>query len=136
MISRLIDLMVIRSLRSWAMTEKTAGSGWLGALGDVRISRALKAIHDAPFRRWTVAELAETAAMSRSSFAERFGTLVGEAPLHYQNRWRLSLAVGMLQQPDARVNDVAHRVGYESEAAFSRAFKALLGYSPVEVKRP
>lgn len=134
MISRLIDLMVIRTLRTWAMAEETRGSGWLGALGDARISRALTAIHDDPFRRWSVAELAGIAGMSRSSFAERFGLLVGEAPLHYQNRWRLTLAVDLLQQPDARVGDVARRIGYDSDAAFSRAFKAMFGYAPVEAR--
>jgi AraC-like DNA-binding protein len=134
MVSRLIDLMVIRTLRTWAMAEETRGSGWLGALADARVSRALSAIHDAPFRRWTVAELAGVAGMSRSSFAERFAALVGEAPLHYQARWRLTLAVDLLQKPGARVGDVARQIGYDSDAAFSRAFKAMFGYAPVEAR--
>jgi AraC-like DNA-binding protein len=131
MISRLIDVLVIRILRTWVHTEKAGDTGWLGALADPRISRALKAIHDEPFRRWTVADLAQIAGMSRSSFAERFAGLVKQAPLSYQSRWRLTLAQGLLRRPNARVSDVARQVGYDSDAAFSRAFKAQFGMSPV-----
>jgi len=131
MISRLIDVLVIRILRTWAQTERAGDTGWIGALADTRISRALKAIHDEPFRRWTVADLAGLAGMSRSSFAERFSGLVKEAPLAYQNRWRLGLALGLLRRPGARVSDVARQIGYDSDAAFSRAFKAQFGVAPV-----
>lgn len=133
MISRLIDVLVIRILRTWAQTEKAGDVGWIGALADTRISRALKAIHDEPFRRWTVADLAAIAGMSRSSFAERFSGLVKEAPLAYQSRGRLRLALGLLRRPDARVSDVARQIGYESDAAFSRAFKAEFGIAPARV---
>jgi AraC-like DNA-binding protein len=133
MISRLIDVLVIRILRTWAQTEKAGDVGWIGALADTRISRALKAIHDEPFRRWTVADLAAIAGMSRSSFAERFSGLVKEAPLAYQSRWRLRLALSLLRRPDARVSDVARQIGYESDAAFSRAFKAEFGIAPARV---
>jgi AraC-like DNA-binding protein len=135
MISRLIDVLVIRILRTWVQTEKAGDAGWLGALADQRISRALKAIHDEPFRRWSVIELAQVAGMSRSSFAERFCALVKEAPLAYQSRWRLTLALGLLRQADSRVSDVARQVGYESDAAFSRAFKAKFGIAPVHARR-
>ncbi|GAJ96918.1 AraC family transcriptional regulator [Agrobacterium rhizogenes] len=131
MISRLIDVLVIRAMRIWVRTAPPEEKGWLAALADARISRALKAIHDEPFRRRTVAELAAMAGMSRSNFAERFSTLVGAGPLHYQTRWRLLLASDMLRRSDARVSDVARRVGYDSEAAFSRAFKAQFGIPPV-----
>ena len=134
MISRLIDVLVIRILRTWAQTEKAGDTGWLGALADARISRALKAIHDEPFRRWSVAELAHVAGMSRSSFAERFSTLVKEPPLSYQSRWRLTLAHTLLRQGDVRVSDVARQVGYDSEAAFSRAFKAQFGLAPIRAR--
>ena len=134
MISRLIDVLVIRILRTWAQTEKAGDTGWLGALADARISRALKAVHDEPFRRWSVAELAHVAGMSRSSFAERFSTLVKEPPLSYQSRWRLTLAHTLLRQGDVRVSDVARKVGYDSEAAFSRAFKAQFGLAPIRVR--
>ncbi len=134
MISRLIDVLVIRAMRVWVQTAPPENKGWLGALADARISRALKAIHDEPFRRRTVAELAGLAGMSRSSFADRFASLIGAAPLHYQTRWRLLLANEMLKAPDTRVSDVARRVGYDSDAAFSRAFKAQFGMAPTLVK--
>lgn len=134
MISRLIDVLVIRILRTWAQTEKAGDTGWMGALADPRISRALKAIHDAPFRRWSVAELAHVAGMSRSSFAERFSALVKEPPLAYQSRWRLTLAHALLRDGAARVSDVARQVGFDSDAAFSRAFKAQFGMAPVRAR--
>jgi AraC-like DNA-binding protein len=136
MISRLIDILVIRAFRLWVRTAPPEDRGWLGALADPRISRALKAIHDEPFRQRSVAELAAVAGMSRSSFAERFAALIGAAPLHYQTRWRLLLANEMLKRPSVRVSDVARRVGYESDAAFSRAFKAQFGYAPVLARVP
>lgn len=134
MISRLIDVLVIRILRSWVRIERAGSVGWLGALGDARISRALKAIHDDPYRRWTVLELARMAGLSRSGFAARFSALVKEAPLSYHSRWRLTLALGLMRQPDARVGSVARQVGYDSEAAFSRAFKAQFGFAPMNAK--
>ena len=134
MISRLIDVLIIRVIRTWAQTRNVNDTGWLGALADPRISRALKAIHDEPFRKWTVADLAGAVGMSRTSFAERFSSLVKEAPLSYQSRWRLTLAHGLLRQANARVSDVGRQVGYESEAAFSRAFKAQFGVPPVDIR--
>lgn len=135
MISRLIDILVIRAMRIWVRTSPPENRGWLGALADARISRALKAIHDEPFRQRTVAELAGIAGMSRSSFADRFATLIGAAPLHYQTRWRLLLANEMLKRADTRVSEVARRIGYDSDAAFSRAFKAQFGHPPALARR-
>jgi AraC-like DNA-binding protein len=128
MISRLIDLGVIRSLRTWIQRGQT--SGWLGGLADERIARVLKAIHDAPMQRWSIETLAGIAGMSRSTFCERFAALVGRSPLRYQNEWRLSLARDMLLRRQARVGEVGLRIGYESEAAFSRAYRAQFGHSP------
>jgi AraC-like DNA-binding protein len=128
MISRLIDLVVIRALRSWVQQGNT--TGWLGGLSDPRIARSLKAIHQEPLQRWSVGALADIATMSRSSFCERFAALVGRSPLRYQNEWRLSLARDMLARRDARVGEIGLRVGYVSEAAFSRAYKAFFGHSP------
>jgi AraC-like DNA-binding protein len=116
-------------------TENAGDTGWLGALSDARISRALRAIHDEPSRRWTVADLASVARMSRSSFAERFSALVNEAPLSCQSRWRLALALNLLRRPNARVGEVARRVGYDSDAAFGRAFKAQYGVSPIHAAK-
>ncbi|WP_429242072.1 AraC family transcriptional regulator [Luteibacter sp. 621] len=133
MVSRLIDLLVIRALRTWA----TVGDGRFGRLAgltDERVGHALAAIHNAPLRRWTVAELAGAASMSRSAFAERFTSVVGESPLRYLARWRLHLAAEMLKTGNARISDVAQRVGYSSDAAFSRAFKACFGHRPGETR--
>jgi AraC-like DNA-binding protein len=134
LISRMVDVLVIRMMRIWVGTAQPEDKGWLGALADPRISRALKAIHDEPFRQRTVAELAGIAGMSRSSFADRFASLIGAAPLHYQTRWRLLLAQEMLKRGDARVSDIGRRIGYDSDAAFSRAFKAQFGISPSSAK--
>ncbi len=128
MISRLIDLVVIRALRSWVRQGNT--SGWLGGLSDPRIATALKAIHERPMQRWSIAALAGIAGMSRSSFCERFTTLVGRSPLRYHNEWRLALARDLLARRAARVGEIGLTVGYKSEAAFSRAYKALFGHSP------
>ncbi|MDR4305936.1 AraC family transcriptional regulator [Chelatococcus sambhunathii] len=128
MISRLIDLVVIRVLRTWVQLGRA--SGWLGGLSDARVARCLKMIHAEPMRRWSVASLAEAAGMSRSNFSDRFSTLVGRSPLRYQNEWRLGLARRMLAEPGARAGEVGLRIGYASEAAFSRAYKDFFGHSP------
>lgn len=134
MISRLIDLLVIRTLRSWAASEANR-IGWLGGLGEERIGRTLSAMHADPFRRWTVQSLAEIARMSRSIFAERFATVVGEPPLRYLSRWRLTIAADRLRSGGLKVTEAAQQSGYASDAAFSRAFKAHFGYAPSEARR-
>ncbi|AHL75363.1 AraC family transcriptional regulator [Stutzerimonas stutzeri] len=128
MVSRLIDLTVIRVLRTWV--QQGAASGWLGGLSDARIARVLRAIHEQPRQQWRIEALAKLAGMSRSSFCDRFSALVGRAPLRYQNEWRLTLAKTMLATQNSRIGDVGFAVGYESEAAFSRAYKAFFGRSP------
>jgi len=131
MISRLIDLLVIRTLRTWAANQANPKS-WIGALGDERIGKALNAIHGAPFDTWTVEGLASIAAMSRSIFAERFMAKVSEPPLQYVKRLKLTLAADMLAS-GVRVTQAAVRIGYASDAAFSRAFKSQFGHAPSEV---
>lgn len=133
MISRLIDLLVIRTLRTWAANQSNPNS-WVGALGDERIGRALNAIHAAPYNAWTVKSLANLAAMSRSIFAERFMAKVGEPPLQYVKRLKLTLAADMLAS-GMRVTQAAVRIGYASDAAFSRAFKSQFGHSPSEISQ-
>jgi AraC-like DNA-binding protein len=128
MISRLIDLMVIRAIRHWV--HQGRGEGWLGGMADPRVARSLEALHAAPFRAWSVRDLAKLAGMSRSSFSERFADLVGEPPLRYHNRWRLLLAENLMQSKTMTVGEVALGVGYASTAAFSRAFKAHFGRAP------
>jgi len=129
MISRMIDLVVIRILRSWASAQP-ASTGWLGALADVRLGRTLTALHADPIRAWTVGDMATVAGMSRSSFAERFTQAVGEAPLQYLTGWRMMLAAEGLRRDGLSIAQTARRCGYGSEAGFSRAFKAHFGYPP------
>jgi len=133
MISRLIDLLVIRTLRSWAATEANR-VGWLGGLSEEGIGRVLNAMHADPFRNWTVQVFAKIAGMSRSIFADRFTKAVGEPPLRYLSRWRLTLAADLLRSSGLKVTEVAYKSGYASDAAFSRASKAHFGYAPSEAK--
>src|SRR6185436_9017357 len=130
MVSRLIDLIVIRALRTWV--HNGHASGWLAGLSDARVARALRKIHEQPLRRWSIDALAKIARMSRSSFHERFTALIGLSPLRYHNEWRLTLARDMLAKRSARVGEIGLAIGYESEAAFSRAYKSFFGRSPRE----
>ncbi|MFC0401745.1 AraC family transcriptional regulator [Paraburkholderia rhizosphaerae] len=134
MVSRLIDLLVIRTLRMW-VSKQGNRAGWLSGLSDERIGRALNAMHMEPSRAWTVESLAETASMSRSIFSDRFTSVVGVPPLRYLTRWRLTLAADLLRTGTVKVTDVAFSAGYGSEAAFSRAFKAQFGYPPSDAHR-
>ncbi|MDR6376200.1 AraC family transcriptional regulator [Paraburkholderia caledonica] len=134
MISRLIDLLVIRTLRAWAVSDPSH-PGWLKGLSDHRIARALTAMHNEPNREWSVDELARISMMSRSLFAEKFSNIVGDPPLRYLTKWRLTVAADLLRNGGLKVNEVAQRTGYLSEAAFSRAFKANFGYPPSSVQR-
>jgi len=134
-ITRLCDILVIQAIRSWLAEVPAAQSGWLGALQDEQIGRAIAHVHRAPERAWTVATLAEKAAMSRSAFSARFAELVGEAPMRYVTRWRMHVAQTWLQEGELSMADIAHRLGYQSEAAFSRAFKRTMGLSPGAARR-
>ncbi len=133
MISRVIDILVIRCIRTWARSMGGA-SGWVGGLGDDRVGRALACLHRDADRNWTVAELARIAGMSRSSFASRFVALVGEPPLRYLHNWRLAAAFELLHRSSVQVKDVARSVGYDSEAAFSRAYKSKFGHPPSQMR--
>lgn len=134
-ITRLADILVIQAVRSWLERDPAARTGWLGALQDKPIGRALTLIHRDPARAWTVAALASEVAMSRSAFAARFTGRVGEPAMHYVARWRMHVARSWLREDDAPLAAVASRLGYRSEAAFSRAFKRFLGVSPGAVRR-
>ena len=134
-ITRLADILVIQAIRAWIEQDPAAQTGWLGALRDPQIGRAISLIHRDPARDWTVASLANEVAMSRSAFAARFAELVGEPPMHYVTRWRMHAAVTWLREGDATLGELALRLGYQSEAAFSRAFKRFMGLSPGAVRR-
>jgi AraC-like DNA-binding protein len=135
-ITRLADVLVIQALRAWIERQAGVGTGWLGALQDRQIGRALALVHREPGREWTVARLAREAAMSRSAFAARFTLLVGEPVMSYLTRWRLQIAYTALEEEhDVGMGELAARVGYGSEAAFGRAFKRFTGVSPGSVRR-
>jgi AraC-like DNA-binding protein len=134
-VTRLSDILVIQAIRAWIEEDPKAQTGWLGALSDDKIGRALAFIHREPSRPWTVASLASEAAMSRSAFAARFTELVGEPAMQYVARFRMHVARTWLEEEGARVSEMAARLGYQSEAAFSRAFKRFVGVSPGTVRR-
>jgi AraC-like DNA-binding protein len=134
-LTRLSDILVIQALRGWIEHDPAAQRGWLGALRDPLIGRAISLIHRDPARDWTVASLAAELAMSRSAFAARFTELVDEPAMRYVTRWRMQVARTWLTEEGATVGDVAGRLGYQSEAAFSRAFKRTVGVSPGAVAR-
>jgi AraC-like DNA-binding protein len=126
-ITRLGDILVIQAIRAWMESDPAAGTGWLGALQDPQIGRAISLIHGDPSRDWSVASLADEVAMSRSAFAARFTRLAGEPVMSYVARWRMNVAADALKHDDATVAELAYRLGYRSEAAFSRAFKRVVG---------
>lgn len=134
-ITRLADILVIQAIRAWIERDPAAQTGWLGALQDRQIGRAIMLIHRDPARDWTVAALASEVAMSRSAFAARFTELVGESPMYYVTRWRMLLAETWLREDGATVGEIAGRLGYRSEAAFSRAFKRIWGLPPGAIRR-
>lgn len=129
-VSRLCDILVIQAIRAWIETDPAAQTGWLGALRDERVGAAIAVIHTRPGDDWTVASLADEVAMSRSGFSARFTELVGEPVMRYVTRWRMYHALDLLETSDTTVAAVAGTVGYESEAAFSRAFTRIMGCSP------
>jgi AraC-like DNA-binding protein len=137
-ITRLADVLVIQAIRAWIEHDPAARTGWLGALQDKQIGCAITLVHRDPSRPWSVASLAAEVAMSRSAFAARFTELVGETPMQYVTRWRMHTAVGTLREDGATLGEIAGRLGYRSEAAFSRAFKRCVGTSPgaIRVRRP
>jgi AraC-like DNA-binding protein len=134
-ITRLADVLVIQAIRAWIDTAPAARTGWLGALQDQQIGRALTLIHREPARAWTVGSLAREIALSRSAFAARFTELVNEPAMQYLTRWRMQIAQNALQTERATVAELASRLGYQSEAAFARAFKRVIGVPPGAVKR-
>lgn len=129
MISRLLDLILIRVLRTWADSDE-AKPGWLRGTMDKQISKVLTAIHTRPEHLWTVPELAQLAFMSRSTFAARFQQLVGHSPADYVTTCRMDLAMDLLRLSDTPVYDIAERVSYQSPASFTRAFQKRVGLTP------
>jgi AraC-like DNA-binding protein len=133
--TRLADILMIEAIRFWLASDPAARTGWLGALQDPQLGRAIAAVHKSPGHDWTVESLAREAAMSRSAFAARFTELVGEPAMRYVTRSRMDLARSRLQSGDTTVAAMAADLGYQSEASFSRAFTRTVGASPGAVRR-
>jgi len=134
--TRLAEVLFIQVLRAHIASVPERNKGWLRAVFDSQIGTALIAVHDRVDTPWTVESLAAAAGMSRSAFAARFKELLGQTPLEYVTEWRMQKSMQLLQQRDKKLIDVARLVGYESDAAFSKAFKRVVGANPGEyIKR-
>lgn len=130
MTEHLAHIMLLEVLRTHLATLGSSGSGWFHGLADRNLSRALSAMHGDPACRWTVQQLAQQATLSRSAFALRFKQVVGVAPMEYLTCWRMLLASDRLQNTGDSVATIAFSLGYESESAFSTAFKRVMLQSP------
>ena len=133
-LARLSELMFVEAIRRYLETLPPAETGWLAGLRDPVVGQALAALHGGASEPWTVERLARLVGLSRSVLAERFMELVGYPPMHYLALWRMQLASRLLLE-GRQVAEVADGVGYESEAAFSRAFKKLVGQAPATWRR-
>jgi len=135
-VNRLADILFIQCVRAHiASNSETCKSGWLRAIFDPRIGAALKAMHEKVENPWTVGTLGAAAGMSRSAFAVRFKELMGETPLEYLTNWRMYKATGLLRDDHRKLFEVAKSVGYDSDAAFSKTFKRVLGVAPGAYRR-
>ena len=132
---RLSEVLFIEVIRRYLDSVATDRRGWLAGLRDPMIGRVLVVLHDRPAVPWTLERLAKEIGVSRSVLAARFTHLVGQPPMHYLTFWRMQLAARLLADGTAKVSAVALHVGYESEAAFSRAYKQVVGVSPATWRR-
>lgn len=134
-LERLVEVLLVETLRFRSDSPVSEERGLLAGLSDPGLARSLRAIHVDIARRWTVAELARTACMSRAVFADRFMRKVGVPPMQYVLKWRMAVAKDMLRQERPALAQVAERVGYESASAFSTAFTRVTGDSPSHFAR-
>jgi AraC-like DNA-binding protein len=129
-LERMSEMLFVEVLRRYADALPVDQTGWLAGMRDAAVGRALSLIHQRPGEAWTLERLGEEAALSRSSLHERFVHFIGQPPMQYLAQWRMQVAAGWLRDTDAKVIDIALEVGYENEAAFSRAFRRAVGESP------
>lgn len=135
LLSKMAEALFVEALRRFARDMPEKKTGWLAAARDPLVGAALASLHREPNRHWTLPELAAEAGTSRSVLSDRFHHFLGESPMHYLARWRLQLASRLLQRERKSVMEVAMDVGYESEAAFNRAFKREFGQPPAYYRR-
>src|SRR5262245_25044686 len=129
-LARLSEVLFAEAIRDYVDELPPGGSGFLAALSDRHVGRALALLHESPAHAWTVDELATRVGLARTALGERFNALIGVPPMQYLTRWRTSLAARLLRESSFSILRVATDVGYESEAAFNRAFKRELGLPP------
>jgi len=128
--TKLPELLLVEVLRLHLANAPASGQGWFAAVRDPMLAPAMMAVHGAPERKWTVDDLAAEAAVSRSSLHDRFREVLGLSPMRYVSEWRMRVAQELLRTTEVTVAVIARRVGYDSEEAFSRAFKRAHGQSP------
>jgi AraC-like DNA-binding protein len=134
-LARLSELMFIEVVRRYIETLPLEQTGWLAGLRDPFVGKALSLMHGNPACNWTIEELGRDVGVSRSVLAERFVELVGVPPMHYLAQWRMQIATGLLANGNTNIATVAAKIGYGSEAAFSRAFKKIVGVPPSSCRR-
>jgi AraC-like DNA-binding protein len=134
-LAKLSELMFIEVVRRYLEDLPPGQTGWLAGLQDPFVGKALSLLHRAPARNWTIEELAKEGGVSRSVLAERFTELVGVPPMQYLAQWRMQIASGLLASGGSNVATIAGKIGYSSEAAFSRAFKKVVGMPPAAWRR-
>jgi AraC-like DNA-binding protein len=134
-LERLSEMMFVDAARRYLATLDDGASGWLAALRDRHVGRALALMHERPAEPWTVEDLGRDVGLSRSALHDRFVALVGQPPMQYLANWRIQRAASMLRESDASVLAIAQDVGYDSEASFSRAFKRMVGHPPAAWRR-
>ncbi len=130
MLGRLMEMLFVEVLRRYAAKLPASATGWFAALNDPILGRALQFVHGDPVRRWTVDDLARETGTSRTVLGERFNAIMRQAPMEYVTGWRMQLAADRLRNNDDSLAAIAADVGYESEAAFKRAFKRVTGVTP------
>jgi AraC-like DNA-binding protein len=135
MLTRMAELMFVEVMRHYLEQLSPQHTGWFAGLRDSVVGPAISKLHERPSHPWTIAELARVVATSRTVLAERFSAIVGVPPMLYLTRWRLQLAAEQLARSATKIAAIAENVGYESEAAFSRAFKRETGLSPAAWRR-
>lgn len=133
-ITRLADILIVQAIRHWIDADPAAQQGWLRGLRDRHVGRALALIHAEPARAWTLPDLAREVGLSRSAFSARFSELIGLPAMEYVTRWRIRVARSKLVEGAVPISKLAEEAGYESEAAFSRAFKRVTGVTPGSIR--
>lgn len=134
-LAKLAEVLFIEVLRLYMNEHGEGRTGWLAGVGDRIVGAALNALHKSPANAWTLEELARTAGTSRSVLAERFQQLVGSSPMQYLTQWRMLLAANLLSRSNSSLTRIAEEVGYQTDTAFSRAFRREFGSPPAAWRR-